>query len=152
MKKIFLFIISIATISCTNDEQEISKNSNLRKNFKNWEEFSKEYSKLSTSMTSYSETSLKLMNENNDRYELSPALNEFLNENNEFEVENNIIKFFDGNFYSIKKTDYINNTDLIDFKNLTPIENIKIETVDNPNSTDNQRITMGINNLNALYQ
>lgn len=153
MKKLFLLIISIATIGCTNDDKEITQSSNLRKNFKNWEEFSKEYIKLTGNLTSYSVKSLQLMDENNDRYELSPILNEFLDENDEFEVENKIIKFHKGHFYSFNKSDYSKiDFSKIDFTILTPIENIKVETVNDSISTDNQRITMGVNNLNSLYQ
>ncbi|MEW7292722.1 hypothetical protein [Aquimarina sp. 2304DJ70-9] len=113
-KNVFLLLILAVTISCQKDSPEsfteaTDQESNVefspelksgRFSFKNWEEFNGFYMSL-VNLDSDELEAKSFYTTEKDDMEILPAIQGILNENNEFEVADQIIWFNEGNFYEL---------------------------------------------------
>jgi hypothetical protein len=142
MKKcLALLVLMLSVISCNTSEIENenpvafseSQLKTKRAFFKDWEDVSKEYSRISKLRNEeiFGENKLMSIIQNDEsRENLSPALNKFLNENNEFQVGNEIMWFKNGNFYSFDvKDEKLLDSLKLNYKNIPVSKNIVVGKV-----------------------
>ena len=133
---LLLSIISCSTSEVQNEDPVASNEVQLKTKrvvFKDWEDLGKEYVKVSklSNEEIFGENELMSIVENDEsRENLSPALNKFLNENNEFQVGNEIMWFKDGSFYSFNvKDEKLLDSLKLNYKNIPVSEKIVISKV-----------------------
>jgi hypothetical protein len=169
MKKcVALLALMLSVISCNTSDVEnenpVALNDSQLKTervfFKDWENFGKEYAKISklSNEEIFGENELMSIIQNDEsRENLSPALNKFLNKNNEFQVGNEIMWYKDGDFYSfnIIEEKELNNLKL-NYKDITVSEKIVNTKISQPKLNDNgfnKRVFLNPNGgIDARYQ
>lgn len=170
MKKcVALFALMLSVVSCNisdvENENPIALNESQLKTervfFKDWEDFGKEYSKVSKLSNeeifgeNYFESSIQ---NDESRENLSPALNKFLNENSEFQVGNEIMWFKDGDFYSFNiKDEKELNSLKINYKDIPVSERIVVSKVSNSKLNNGNKLSSRIDinpngGIDARYQ
>jgi hypothetical protein len=149
MKKcVALLALMLSVIGCSTSEIENENPVVLiepqlkaeRVFFKDWEDFGKEYAKVSklSNEEIFGENNYLLSFQNDEsREKLSPALNKFMNKNNEFQVGNEIMWFKDGDFYSFNLENEKSLDSLkVNYKNIPVNQNIVVSKV-NESKPDN---------------
>lgn len=169
MKKcVVLVMLLLSIVSCSTSEVENDKSESLEESqlktervfFKDWSHFAKEYQRISklSNEEIFGENNFEFsINNDESRENLSPALNKFMNKNNEFQVGNEIMWFKDGDFYSFKTEDEKSLNDLkLNYKNMPVSGNIVTSKID-----ESKLEKKGLNNrvylnprggINAKYQ
>ena len=148
------FLLSLISCSTSENENlqtipEVSALKNERVYFKNLDEFDSKYTELSK--TNVDQNS-------DDNSNLSPAMNQILNKNNEFQISKEIIWYNEGIFYSInikneKKIDKLKQ----DYKNLPKtniitVNSIKISNSEKRDISNNRTVLNTGGGIDARYQ
>ncbi|WP_281228502.1 hypothetical protein [Flavobacterium aquiphilum] len=169
MKKcIVLMVILFSIASCDSPQTEnespvASKESGLKTErvfFKDWTDLTNEYARISklSKEEIFGENDYESIIQNDEsRENLSPALNKFMNKDNEFQIGNEIMWFKDGNFYSFNvKDEKILDSLKLNYKNIPVSEKIVTGIVSESKSNNkglSSRTSIGTNGaIDARYQ
>lgn len=170
MKKcVALLALMLSVISCNTSDVEnenpVALNDSQLKTervfFKDWEDFGKEYAKISklSNEEIFGENELMSIIQNDEsRENLSPTLNKFLNKNSEFQVGNEIMWFKDGDFYSfnIKEEKRLNNLKL-NYKDIPVSERIVVSKISDSRLNNGNKLSSRVEinpagGIDARYQ
>jgi hypothetical protein len=152
-----MMVLLMSIVSCNTSEVEDKKTIAFKETelktervfFKDWVNFGKEYtriSELSNDEIFGENNSLLSFQDDVTRKNLSPALNKFLNKDNEFQVGNEIMWYKDGNFYSFNINDK-KSLDILklNYKNIAISKNIVVSDV-----IESKNVKGGLSNRSYL--